>query len=453
MRYLGLALALLLGGGVARADIATLPVQSFAPVIEKTAPAVVNIYARKVIRSRSASRHFEASPIWQLFRDTLLFGYGRDRIQNSLGSGVIVRADGVIVTNAHVVDNAEGIFVALVDGSAYPAQVILSDKRTDLAVLRILAGELLPTIELADSDRLKVGDPILAIGNPFGLGQTVTSGIVSALARTGFGAGDYRYFIQTDAAINPGNSGGAQITMEGKLSGINTAIFSTSGGSQGLGFAIPSNMVRTVVASAVEGTPLVRPWIGISGRAVFWGVEVTGIYAGGPGHLAGIQIGDAITAVDGFPVDDPQALRYRVATRMMGNPIRLRVVRQNRMAEVEVTPLPPPDVPPRDDLRLPPLSPLRGAKVASLSPALAEDLGLDSSLTGVVVLDVATASAASRRGLQSGDIIGTLDGKTVRTSSDLAAYRITPFEIWTIGLIRGGETIIIANPGAKRMAR
>lgn len=457
------AMAALLSLPPAHAESPAPVVQSFAPLIEKTVPAVVNIYARKIVRTRSAARFVDGSAFWRLFRDTLLFGYGRDRIENSLGSGVIVRPEGVIVTNAHVVDGAEGIFVALADGRTYPAAVMLSDQRSDLTVLRITAGEPLPVIEFADSDLLKVGDPVLAIGNPFGLGQTVTSGIVSAVARTSFGVGDFRFFIQTDAAINPGNSGGAQITMEGKLSGINTAIFSTSGGSQGLGFAIPSNMVRTVVESAVMGKPLVRPWIGVSGVALppqlatmlglaaTHGVVVTETYAGGPGQAAGLRTGDVILAVDDFPVGDPQALRYRIATRQIGETVRLSIARGGARVVLALTLLPPPDIPPRNETKLPPLNPLRGAKVASLSPAFAEELGLDSSLSGVVVLDVGRASAAGRLGLEKGDIIRGLDGRAIRTVEEVLAYRMRPFTPWSIAITRAGRDLTIAKPAAARL--
>jgi len=318
---------------------------SLAPLVDKAAPSVVNIYAEKVIHSGSAARYLDGSAFWRLFRDTLLFGYGQDRIENSLGSGVIVAADGVIVTNHHVVASASGIFVALASGEVYPAKVVDSDPRTDLAVLRVdTGGAALPAIDFSDSDRLKVGDQVIAIGDPFGLGQTVTSGIVSALARTSFGVGDFRFFIQTDAAINPGNSGGALISMDGELAGINTAIYSRSGGSQGLGFAIPSNMAHAIVESALSGQSLARPWIGVTGRAirqrtaeppgasVVSGVIVTDVFKGGPADMAGIRYGDVILAVDELAVGDPQALRYRVATRMVGGTTILIVERRGEYA-------------------------------------------------------------------------------------------------------------------------
>ena len=433
---------------------APLPSQSLAPLVEKTAPSVVNIFAQKVIRNRSATRYLDGSAFWRLFRDTLLFGYGQDRFESSLGSGVIVAANGVVVTNYHVIEAASGILVALPGGQVYSARVLVSDQRTDLAVLQIEAGGVaLPSIAFGDSDRLKAGDQVIAIGNPFGLGQTVTSGIVSATARTSFGVGDFRFFIQTDAAINPGNSGGALIAMDGTLVGINTAIFSTSGGSQGLGFAIPSNMARVMVDSAVKGQTLVRPWIGLSSRTIvpqiaellslssLHGVLVTDVFKGGPADSAGLQPGDVILAVDEFPVDDAQALRYRIATRAAGSTVQLTLERGGEFHKVPVSLQLPPNEPPRNESWMPNLSPLRGARVASLSPAFADEIGVDSGISGVVVLDVRVGAGAYRLGLREGDIIRDIDGRPVRTVDDLLTFRITPFKSSRITLERAGSVL------------
>ena len=241
---------------------------SFAPLVKTAAPAVVNIYTRKVVRTRRLAPLFDDPFFRRFFGDKFGFGNGRprQRIQNSLGSGVIVAGEGIVVTNRHVIEGADQITVVLADRREFDATIVGSDDRTDLAVLRIDAGvDSLPSLDLRDSDTLEVGDLVLAIGNPFGVGQTVTSGIVSALARTQVGISDLNFFIQTDAAINPGNSGGALVTMDGKLAGINSAIFSKSGGSHGIGFAIPANMVRSVVAGLAEGRRLVRPWLGAWG--------------------------------------------------------------------------------------------------------------------------------------------------------------------------------------------
>ncbi|MDH5411148.1 MAG: trypsin-like peptidase domain-containing protein, partial [Alphaproteobacteria bacterium] len=296
---------------------------SYAPVVKRTAPAVVNIYAKKIVQQRSGPALFEDPFFKRFFGEDFAFGGApRERIENSLGSGVLVRADGIVVTNNHVIVGAQEITVVLADRREYGATIVLADDRTDLAVLRIdTNGEELPSLAFADSDALEVGDIVLAIGNPFGVGQTVTSGIVSALARTRVGVADYRSFIQTDAAVNPGNSGGALVGMDGKLVGINTAIFSKSGGSLGIGFAVPANMVRSIVESAIEGRALVRPWLGFDGRAVTAdlalalnmkrpvGVIVEHVVKGGPADKAGLAPGDVVMAVNGHDVEDAQALR------------------------------------------------------------------------------------------------------------------------------------------------
>ena len=316
-------------------------------------------------------------------------------------------------------------------------------------------GQNLPFIALGDSDLIRVGDQVIAIGNPFGLGQTVTSGIVSGLARTSIGVSDFRFFIQTDAAINPGNSGGAQVDMDGRLVGINTTIYSTSGGSQGLGFAIPSNMVKSIVDSVVANKPLIRPWIGLSGRSVppkfssllglppGKGVIVTGTYKDGPAEAAGLGVGDVIVSLDGFPVNDFQALRYRIATRTAGGKVSLIVYQQGKFGSVSVALVAPPDVPAANRSWAPSTSPLRGARVASLSPALAEELGLDSGLSGVVVLEAGVGSGVSRLGINTGDIIGAIDDREVRTVDDVLAFRKPAFKSWSMTLTRAGQVITL----------
>src|SRR5215469_265713 len=241
---------------------------SFAPIVKQAAPAVVNVFSRRVVRT-SASPFADDPFFRRFFGDRSPFGIPQERVQNSLGSGVVIDPDGIIVTNHHVIQEGQEITVVLSDRREFEAKVLRSDERTDLAVLKIdPKGERLPTLEIGDSDALQVGDLVLAIGNPFGVGQTVTSGIVSAVARTNIGISDYRFFIQTDAAINPGNSGGALVSMDGRLVGINTAIFARDGGgSIGIGFAIPANMVRSVIAN-LNGDKIVRPWFGASGQNV-----------------------------------------------------------------------------------------------------------------------------------------------------------------------------------------
>lgn len=430
---------------------------SFAPLVEKTAPAVVNIFARKIVRDSARAKALDNSAFWRLFSDALLFGYGnRDRIESSLGSGVFVRADGVVVTNHHVIESTDGIWVGLADGRMFPATLVVSDRRTDLAVLKIDGGgEPFPFLEFGDSDTLKVGDLVLAIGNPFGIGQTVTSGIVSALARSTAGISDFQFFIQTDAAINPGNSGGAQVDMAGRLVGINTAIFSRSGGSLGIGFAVPGNMVRFVVRNALEGKPLIRPWTGISGQRVpaqiafFMGLDapsgvlVTEVYADSPAANAGIQPGDVVVAVNGFPVVDNLGLRYRIATEPLGEAATLSVLRGGAPQDVPVDLVAPPDLPKRNDSWLPGIHPLSGAKVASLSPALAEELGLDSGITGVVVLEVRKGSSALQLGLRPGDVIRAFADQPVTTVSVLRSTKVPALGGWGMVVNRQGNMIMM----------
>ena len=289
---------------------------TFAPVVKRIAPAVVNVYARTVVQQQ-VNPFFNDPLFSQLFGSPEM----RQRVQQSLGSGVIVRADGLILTNNHVVAGGNEIIVALADKREFKARVLLADPRTDLAVLKIdPRDERLPVVPFGDSDAVQVGDLVLAIGDPFGVGQTVTMGIVSALARTQISASDYQFFIQTDAAINPGNSGGALVTTDGKLAGINTAIYSRSGGSIGIGFAIPVDIAREVMTSLIRDGEVTRGWIGVQPRdltpefadsfqlPVHQGVLVTGVLRDGPAARAGLKPGDVVTAIGGMKVSNTQQL-------------------------------------------------------------------------------------------------------------------------------------------------
>ncbi len=428
---------------------------SFAPVVRSSAPAVVNIYTRKTVQQRAISPLFDDPFFKRFFGDEFPFGgTPRERVQNSLGSGVLVRADGVIVTNNHVIEGADEITVILSDRREFEAEIVLADSRTDLAVLRIdTEGESLPAVEFGDSDSLQVGDLVLAIGNPFGVGQTVTSGIVSALARTRVGVTDYRSFIQTDAAINPGNSGGALVAMDGRLVGINTAIFSRSGGSLGIGFAVPSNMVRAIVDSAIEGRPLVRPWLGFEGRALTAelaqamdmrrpvGVIVEDVYRGGPAEDAGLRPGDIVLSVAGQDVEDMQALRFRLATRRIGESVQMAVLRKKVERSVRFPLVAPPEDPPRDETVLAGNQPLAGARVANLSPALVEELGLPGQPRGVIVIGVARPSQAARIGLRPGDILAEINGVEIRRVRDVSKLVSRRSEGWRIAIRRGDRIL------------
>jgi Do/DeqQ family serine protease len=423
---------------------------SFAPVVKRVAPAVVNVYAARIIQDRVPL--FD-DPIFRRF-----FGGGstgpREQVQRSLGSGVMVDASGLVVTNNHVIENADRIKVALADKREFDADLVLKDAHSDLAVLRIKDGhERFTAVDLGDSDALQVGDLVLAIGNPFGVGQTVTHGIVSAVARTQVGIADYQFFIQTDAAINPGNSGGALVDLSGRLVGINTAIFSRSGGSQGIGFAIPSNMVGAVVASAKGGAAVVRrPWLGAKLQAVTpeiaeslnlkrpVGALVIAVAPKSPAARSGLRSGDLIVEIDAQPIDDPNAFDYRFATKPLGAQTQVAVIRGGR--EVRVTiPLETTPETAREETVIRVRSPLLGAKVVNLSPAMAEELQLDYSAEGVAVTDVENGSIAQSLGFQRGDILINVNNTKIVTMQDLLRVISQPARLWRLTILRDGQQI------------
>jgi serine protease Do len=432
---------------------------SFAPVVEKVAPAVVNIYARRMIRQRVPSLF--SDPFFQRFFGELgPFGAPRERIAQSLGSGVIVDPSGLIVTNHHVIEGAEAIKVSLADRREFDAELVLSDEHTDLAVLRIDDGdEAMPYVELRDSEDVQVGDLVLAIGNPFGIGQTVTSGIVSALARGTRGISDFSFFIQTDAAINPGNSGGALVTLDGRLVGVNTAIFSKSGGSHGIGFAIPSALVRTVIAGATSGGGLQRPWFGATGVSVNAdiaeslgmarpaGVLIEQLYPDGPASRAGLAVGDVVTAFNGHPVADANELKFRIATRPLGSAAPLEVLRDGRKRKLELSLEVPPEAPPRDETVLRGPHPLSGATVANLSPAFAIEIGADPLQQGVIIRDIAPTSPARRIGLQPEDVLLTLNDQDVAAVSQLRGLLQHRVSQWKIRIRRGERVLAVTVTG------
>ncbi len=426
---------------------------SFSPLVKSTAPAVVNVFSKKTVR-RSASP-FSGDPFFGR-----LFGEGffgpRERVEQSLGSGVLVRKDGVIVTNNHVVNGADELRVVLADRREFDATLLLSDTQADLAVLKIDAGdEDLPIMQFHDSTEAEVGDLVLAIGNPFGVGQTVTSGIVSALARTDVGASDYSYFIQTDAAINPGNSGGALVGMDGKLLGINTVILSRSGGSHGVGFAIPSVMVERVVDAALSegGDHVVRPWFGARLQEVDrdlaaslgldrpQGALVSELYPKGPAAKAGVLRGDVVTKVDGHDVNSEQGLRFRLATHKVDETVPLTVIRDGKTMALNVRTLAAPEAPKRNEIVLEGVNPFAGAKVANLSPALAQEIRTDEFAKGVIILAIAPRSAASYYGLRPGDIVESVAEIEIKTVDDIRdALDANDGESrWPVSIVRNGR--------------
>ena len=430
---------------------------SFAPLVKKAAPAVVNIYTRKTVTTRQFSPLFNDPFFRRFFGENFNLGTGkRRRVQNSLGSGVIVRSDGTIVTNHHVIEGADEIRVVLTDRREFEAKIVGSDERTDLAVLKIsAANERFPHLAFRDSDELEVGDLVLAIGNPFGVGQTVTSGIVSALARTQVGINDLNFFIQTDAAINPGNSGGALISLDGRLIGVNSAIYSKGGGSVGIGFAIPSNMVRSVLAGVLAGGRLVRPWFGAEGQTVDaniagslgmkrpFGVLVNNVYPGGPADHGGIRTGDVILSLNGKEINDTEALKYRIATRPIGEHLRLELLRRGQRRAVRIIATAPPRVPRPEITELSGAHPLRGMKVANLSPALAEEIGMNMLRTGVVALEMRRGGAAARFGFQPGDILVEISGRKIKSIRSLKEVLVRKADKWRIVISRNGKVLSI----------
>jgi serine protease Do len=426
---------------------------SFAPVVKLAAPAVVNIFTKRVVKTRVPM--FD-DPFFRRFfgGDPEALGLSRERVEQSLGSGVIVRASGVVVTNHHVAADASEIRVVLSDRREYEAKVVGTDQRSDLAVLQLEGvSEALPYLELSGSGSVEVGDVVLAIGNPFGVGQTVTSGIVSALARTSVGITDFRSFIQTDAAINPGNSGGALITSEGRLIGINTAIYSRDGGSVGIGFAIPSDMVRTVVASILKEGRAVRAWFGASGQTVTadlarnlglsrpQGVAITRVLASGPAARGGLKAGDIVRRVNGREVGDDQDLRYTLATLPVGGTADLDVIRDGKDAVIKVALQAPPETPPRKTTTLQGRQPLAGATVANLNPALADELGREYDEPFVVVLKVDGNSFAARFGIKPGDLIWDINQRSVKTVDEVQAALRDTASGWDITINRGGQAL------------
>jgi Do/DeqQ family serine protease len=421
---------------------------SYAPVVKKAQPSVVNVYASRT--ERRASNPLFDDPIFRQF-----FGDqgSRGRTSQSLGSGVIVDASGLVITNHHVIEGMTTVKVALADRREYEAEIVLRDPRTDLAVLKLKnGGSAFPAMEIGDSDSLEVGDIVLAIGNPFGVGQTVTQGIVSALARTQVGITDYGFFIQTDAAINPGNSGGGLVDMEGRLVGINSAIYSKSGGSIGIGFAIPANMVKIVVAAAKGGVRQVRrPWLGASMQAVSKeiadslgmerpaGALVSEVQPNSPAAQAGLQRGDVIVKVDGASVDDPETFGYRMGVRQIGGTLHVSVLRRGKQTELEVKLIAAPETPPREQVVVAGRSPFAGATIVNLSPATLEELSVEGAKEGVIIADVAENSSAAAVGLQKGDVIMAVNDQKIARTGDLRAATTGRQAYWKLTIARGGQ--------------
>ncbi|MGV6803355.1 MAG: trypsin-like peptidase domain-containing protein [Ruegeria sp.] len=421
----------------------------FAPVVKQAAPAVVNIYA-KIVRPGRNSPIF-ADPFFQNF-----FG-GREaprpRVQNSLGSGVILSDDGYVVSNFHVVGSATEIRVVTTDRREFQAQVVLGDEESDIAILRLQDAQGLPYLQLRDSDHVEVGELTLAIGNPFGVGQTVSSGIISGLARTGTATGNTRgYFIQTDAPINPGNSGGALIDVNGDLIGINTSILTRSGGSNGIGFAIPANLVAEFLRQAKSGNDkFVSPWAGMAGQSMSadiaeslglslpQGVVISDLHPLSPLAAAGLRVGDIVTHVDGKEVNSPAEMKFRMSIVGVGGKSVLTRLRGEESADVSVSMVAAPEKPAAEETTLDNRTVLPGMTVARINPALITRMGLLLSQTGVAVIEPGPYGA--RAGLRPGDVIIAINGRRIERPRDVERGLRDPGRRVQMDLQRGGKPV------------
>ncbi|WP_299931626.1 trypsin-like peptidase domain-containing protein [uncultured Pelagimonas sp.] len=398
---------------------------SFVPLVKEAAPAVVNIYARRVVQQRSP---FADDPFFNnLFRDF----QSRPRVQNSLGSGVILSDDGIVVSNYHVVGMATDIRVVLNDRREFVADVMLGDEEADLAILKLRDASDMPHLSLRDSDTVEVGELVLAIGNPFGVGQTVSSGIVSGLARSGTATGNARgYFIQTDAPINPGNSGGALIDINGDLIGVNTSILTRSGGSNGIGFAIPSALVASFVDQARAGqNQFNRPWAGMTGQPVDadlsdslglnlpGGVLIADLHPQSPFAVAGLVPGDVVLSVDGLQVNTPAEMLFRMSVRRIGDKAQVSYVSRGTEKQAAVAMISPPEVPARDQVTLGRREVLEGLSLARINPAVLAELGLSGDGQGIIVMTPGRSGA--KIGLKKGDVVLGVNGREITSPSDV----------------------------------
>lgn len=442
-------------------------VTSFAPVVKKVTPSVVKVYVTATVKnvSQQMPDEFSNNPFFRrFFGDDFNGSQFRNMPapkQHGLGSGVIVTKDGYLLTNNHVVDGADEVKVALSDGREFTAKVIGKDPQSDIAVVKIDAKDL-PAIELADSENLEVGDVVLAIGNPFGVGQTVTSGIISATGRGSLGL-DYEDMIQTDAAINPGNSGGALVDAEGRLIGINTAILSRSGGNQGIGFAVPVNLARSVMEGLVKDGRVVRGFMGVNIQDLTptlarqfeikdaKGALVAGVTPKSPAEKAGFHDGDIITQFNGKPVKDSRHLKLQVAQTPPGTSVPVTIYRDGKTKTLEVTvkELPGGELASKknsDDADAA-SDALHGVAVGDVDAATKQQLKLPANVKGAVITQVDPNSAAFEAGLREGDVILEINRKPVKSAEDAvqltekANDKRTLLRVWS----KGGSRYVVVD--------
>ena len=429
--------------------------RAFSEIVSAVSPAVVNISTTKVVRRDTLP--FSEDPFFDLFKPFHDFGLPKKWKEQSLGSGVIVSKDGYIITNNHVVEQSEDIRVTLFDKRSFRGKIVGADPKTDIAVVKISADNL-PTVPWGDSDKLPVGEFVLAIGNPFGLSHTVTMGIISAVGRANVGIADYEDFIQTDAAINPGNSGGPLVDVKGELIGINTAIFSRSGGYQGIGFAVPSNMARLVMDQLMKEGKIVRGWLGVTiqditpelsqkfGLKDSKGALVGDISKGSPAEKAGMMRGDVILEFNGKEVKSVGSLRNMVSQSKVGTQVKLKILRGGKEYQltVAIAELPKeaagsPTEPSPENMQKNAFS---GITVMDLTKEIARQLGLGANEKGVVVVKVEQGSGADDAGLKKGDVIQEIDKKKVAGLRD--------FNSITSSIEPGDTTLLFINRGGRR---
>ncbi len=429
---------------------------AFSDIVKAVGPTVVNISTTKILKNDfSPFRHFFESPFGDFFKP---FNVPKKRKEQSLGSGVLVSSDGYIITNYHVVDKADEIKVTLFDKQNYKGKIVGSDPKTDIAVIKISAKGLLD-IKWGNSDGIQVGEFVLAFGNPYGFSHTVTMGIVSAVGRANIGVADYEDFIQTDAAINPGNSGGPLVNIRGELVGINTAIFSRTGGYQGIGFAVPSNMAESVMKQLIKEGKVTRGWIGVTIQGVnaelamefgldkAEGVLVSDVFKGSPAEKAGIKRGDIIIGIKGKKTRNVQTLRNMVAQNKVGSTLKFEVVSKGRTVFLKVTIAELP----KEMVEVATEEPeegiteenaLAGFSVTDLTAGIAKQLGLSRDEQGVVIVKVEPYSDADKAGLKRGDVIHEMNKKRVINLRDF--NNITPN-------IRKRDTVLLfINRGGKK---
>jgi serine protease Do len=438
-------------------DILTKINQATAEIVEAVRPTVVNISTTRTVKVQENVSPLLEDPFFRQF-----FGdrsrTPKERKTASLGSGVIVGSDGYILTSNHVIQGAEEIKVTLYDKREFKGKIVAGDAMTDIGVIKIESDHL-AAIKWGDSEKLRVGEKVFAIGSPYGLSQTVTMGIVSAVGRANVGIADYEDFIQSDAAINPGNSGGAMVNVRGELVGINTAIFSTSGGYQGIGFAVPTNMAKSVMDSLINKGKVIRGWLGVTIQSLTpelakqldlkeeKGVLVGDVVEGGPAETGGLQRGDVIISFDGRKIEDPNQLRNMVANTEPGKEITMNIVRENKTAIKKVTISEVPAVMQKsskaeyDNL-------LKGVIVQDLTPEIYSKLNLPAKLKGAVVTDIDEESPAAAI-LVQGDVIQEINKQRITGMKEYerVASMIKPGKDILLVIYRGGSSIFLTLPG------